>query len=54
MQQEFLQNINVASTGLRLLLALVCGGLLGLERGKKSALRASGHTCLYVSAQRLP
>ena len=35
MQQEFLQNINVASTGLRLLLALVCGGLLGLERGKK-------------------
>ena len=35
MQHEFLQNINIVSTGLRLLLALVCGGLLGLERGKK-------------------
>lgn len=54
MQHEFLQNINIVSTGLRLLLALVCGGLWAWKEARKSALRASGHTCLYVSAQRLP
>lgn len=32
---EFLENVNIVSTMLRLLLALVCGGILGLERGKK-------------------
>lgn len=32
---EYLQGINIVSTVARLLLALVCGGLLGLERGKK-------------------
>lgn len=32
---EYLQGINIVSTMVRLLLALVCGGLLGLERGKK-------------------
>ena len=35
MENEYLQSINMFSTVLRLMLALVCGGLLGLERGKK-------------------
>lgn len=35
MENEYLQSINLFSTMLRLMLALVCGGLLGLERGKK-------------------
>ena len=32
---EYLESINIVSTMVRLLLALICGGLLGLERGKK-------------------
>lgn len=35
MEYEYLHNTNLVSTMLRLMLALVCGGLLGLERGKK-------------------
>lgn len=35
MENEYLHSINMFSTVLRLMLALVCGGLLGLERGKK-------------------
>lgn len=31
----YLDNVNIVSTGLRLTLAMVCGGILGLERGKK-------------------
>ncbi len=35
MENEYLQSLSFASILLRLMLALVCGGLLGLERGKK-------------------
>lgn len=32
---ELLTEVNVVSTTVRLLLALVCGGILGIERGRK-------------------
>lgn len=32
---KILEDVNILSTALRLFLALLCGGLLGLERGKK-------------------
>lgn len=32
---EYLQEINVVSVTLRLLLALICGGIVGIERGQK-------------------
>ncbi|MGL4799416.1 MAG: MgtC/SapB family protein [Cellulosilyticaceae bacterium] len=33
---EILQDVNIISTFIRLLLALICGGILGIERGRKN------------------
>lgn len=32
---ELLTEVNIVSTAIRLLLALICGGILGIERGRK-------------------
>ena len=33
---NYLKEVNALSTFLRLVLALLCGGILGMERGKKN------------------
>lgn len=36
LHQDIFQNINILSTGLRLLLSMILSGILGIERGKKN------------------
>ena len=47
-----LRELSMVSVLLRLLLAMVCGGLIGMERGKNAARRGFAPICSCVSARR--
>ena len=45
---DSLRDLNIYSIILRVFLALIMGGVLGVERGKKIIRQAFGHICLCV------
>ena len=48
----YLREMNVASVLLRLTVAMLFGGFIGLERERSAGRQASGPICWYVWARR--
>lgn len=51
---SYLRELNIVTMMLRILLAVLCGGLIGLERERKTAPPAFAPICSRRSARRSP
>lgn len=48
---EYLEGINLASITMRIVMSMVCGGVIGIERGKAHQRPECGRTCWSVWAR---
>ena len=48
---EYLEGINLASITMRIVMSMVCGGVIGIERAKHISRPECGRTCWSVWAR---